>query len=260
MRKRHCVAISDHRGCSDDAPRSCTTDAQDHARGALVARIIAKRQAAFADANREESNGERTRACPHAPRNAGSRGGGLRSGCVWQFGEGAGSAKNLRARAWLMAWWVVLAPSERPARETGSQGVRAHVDRARRALAPARREGQPDDPHHRRRQRHQMGATDQCRFVWPLLRRLPGVGRPRADRFSRLLNRLSRLFPARQWRQHPREGQSARRGSHPSGGREEAAQPAAAAASFFQVNEADRAWSTACARRSRSARTRRSWY
>jgi hypothetical protein len=31
-------------------------------------------------------------------------------------------------------------------------------------------------------------------------------------------------------------------------------------ASFFQVNEADRAWSTACARRSRSARTRRSWY
>ena len=29
-------------------------------------------------------------------------------------------------------------------------GVRADIDRTRRALAPARREGQPNDPHHRR--------------------------------------------------------------------------------------------------------------
>ena len=42
------------------------------------------------DANREEGNGERTRACVHAPRNACGRGGGLWSGCVWRFGEGAG--------------------------------------------------------------------------------------------------------------------------------------------------------------------------
>jgi hypothetical protein len=90
--------------------------------------------------------------------------------------------------------------------------------------------------------------------------RLPGVGRPRADRFSRLLNRLSRSFL-------PDNGDSILEKGNPR-----VAEAIRAAvekkqlslpplpASFFQVNEADRAWSTACARRSRSARTRRSWY
>ena len=87
-----------------------------------------------------------------------------------------------------------------------------------------------------------MGATDQCRFVWPLLRRLPGVGRPRADRFSRLLNRLSRSFL-------PDNGDSILEKGNPRVAeairavveKKQLSLPPLPA-SFFQVNEADRAW------------------
>ena len=168
--------------------------------------------------------------------------------------------KNLRARAWFMARRVVLAPRERPARETGPQGVHADIDRTGRALAPARREGQPDDPHHRRRQRHQMGAADQCGLVWPLLCRLPGFGRTGADRFGGLLDRAFSTPFCRTM-----ATASSRRAIHaspkPSGRRSRRSSSACrrcrprSSRSMRPIAPG----STACARRSRSAPTRRSW-
>ena len=87
-----------------------------------------------------------------------------------------------------------------------------------------------------------MGAADQCGLVLPLLCRLPGFGRTGADRFGGLLDRVSGLLL-------PENGDSILEKGNPR-----VAETIRAAvekkqlslpplpASFFQVNEADRAW------------------
>ena len=92
----------------------------------------------------------------------------------------------------------------------GPQGVRAHDDGARRALAPDRRQDRSRDPRHRHRQRDQMGEPQRHRAGRPLLWRRDHLRRRRADARGDRLDRVPRRLRAGERRQPGGQGLAAR--------------------------------------------------
>ena len=116
-----------------------------------------------------------------------------RSGAGRHAGAGADrSAQDLRAGARRLAWRLVLAARRRSPGKAGPQGVHADAHRRRRALAPHEQGHQSRHPHHRPRQRVQMGGPQGRLPGRALLRRVARLRRAGADRRPRLLDRLAR--------------------------------------------------------------------
>ena len=92
--------------------------------------------------------------------------------------------------AWHGGWcWRRVAG---PPGKAGPQGVHADAHRRRRALAPHEQGHQSRHPHHRPRQRVQMGGPQGRLPGRALLRRVARLRRAGADRRPRLLDRLAR--------------------------------------------------------------------
>ena len=105
-------------------------------------------------------------------------------------------SQDIRAGARRLARRLVLAARVRPAGEAGPQGVHADAHRRRRALAPPEQGHQSRHPHHRHRQRVQMGGPQGRLPGRAFLRRLAGLRRAGADRRPRLVDRLARRVQA----------------------------------------------------------------
>ena len=134
-----------------------------------------------------------TRRGVHRERHGRRRRGGARR----HAGDGAGDhAEDVRAHPRRLARRLVLAAGLRPARAQGPQGVLADAHRRRRALAPVEQGRRPRHPHHRHRQRAQMGRPQGRLPGGAFLRRLAGLGRARADRRPGVLDRLARRLQA----------------------------------------------------------------
>ena len=104
--------------------------------------------------------------------------------------------QDLRAGARRLARRLVLAAGVGPPGQERAQGVHAHHDGARRALAPARCQDQSRHSRHRHRQRDQVGEPQRHRADRPLLWRCRRLRRRRAGAGGERLFRVPRCVRA----------------------------------------------------------------